>query len=161
MPWLDSITVTPTHGTFLPSSFQDLLQHRIDLAGLDPRYYHTLVNIEVAPDGASAVLQVHTEPIEPFNLTRTLRMHDGTPVAHVRVVDDTGAVLAEGQYAVPLQQGQTVAVGTDYYLVTAIAWPNRDANGVAAGDLDWQQATVTPTPAPVMLPTLSNDQSTG
>lgn len=155
MPWLDTITVT---GNFLPTSFQDLLQQRIDLAGLDPRYYHTLVSVQVAPDGSSAVLQVHTEPIDPLNMGRTLRVHDGTPLAHVRVIDTTGTVLVEGQYAAPLQQGQTVAVGADYYLVTGVSWPNRDVNGIATGNVDWQQATVTATTAPVMLPSLSAEQ---
>lgn len=158
MPWLDTITVLPDTGTFLPTTFQDLLQQRIDLGGLDPRYYHTLVGVQVAEDGSSAQLQVVTEPIDPLNLTRTLRVHDGTPLAHVRVVDDTGTVLMEGQYTAPLQPGQMVAIGADYYLVTVVAWPNRGAGGVSSGAVDWQLVTVTAASSPSMLPSLSAEQ---
>jgi hypothetical protein len=157
MPWLDVVTV---YGTgFLPTTFSDLLQRRITLDGLDPRYYHTLVAVAVADDGNSAALQIYTEPIDPLRLTRALRVHDGTPLAHVRVVTDDGTVLSEGQYVAPLQHGQTVAVGQDHYVVTDIAWPHRNGGDTAVGELDWQQATVVPTPSPTMLPQLAAEQA--
>jgi hypothetical protein len=159
MSWLDTITITAPSGGFLPTTFQDLLQRRITLDGLDPRYYHTLVAVAVADDGGSAALQILTEPIDPLNLTRTLRVHDDTPLAHVRVVGEDGSVLCEGQYTAPLQHGQTVAVGQDYYLVTEIAWPNRTNRTANPGELDWQQATVIPAVPPTMLPDLSPEQA--
>lgn len=155
MPWLDVITVT---GDFIPTTFSDLLQRRISLDGLDPRYYHTLVAVQVADDGQSAALQIYTEPIDPLRLDRALRVHDGTPLAHVRVVTDDGTVLSEGQYVAPLQHGQTVAIGQDYYLVTDITWPHRGGGDTAVGEIDWQQATVIPTPSPTMLPELAAEQ---
>ena len=82
-----------------------------------------------------------------------LRVIDATPPAHVRVLDDAGQVLHEGQHAAPLRHDQPVQIGGRRYLVSGLDWPGRDiATGVCRGDVDWQHVTVRPTEPPPTLP---------
>ena len=148
------IAVQPNgSGGFQPDSFAELLQREIHLPGLDPRYTHTLVDVVVAADRDSAELKVQSQPPATLSLDRSLRVVSGTPTAWVRVVDQVGTTLAEGQFPAPLRPSQRVAVGDDQYLVQAVSWPGRDPQtGVCTGGIDWQVATVLAQPRPATIP---------
>jgi hypothetical protein len=149
------VVITPDiPGGFRPDTFHHLLQLRIMLPGLDTRYIHTLIGAQVAGDGDSAELTVHSEAIAPTNLTEGLRFLNGTPMARVRVLDPDGvSLLAETQLNAPLREGQRIAIGDDEYQVMTTDWPGRDrATGVCHGDVDWQHAYAWPAEAPAALP---------
>lgn len=153
MAFTARITVYPdVPGGFGPGSFTDLVQHEVDLPGLDSTWTHTLIAVSVAGDGGSADLTVVSEPSAAMSLTHHLRVV-GTPAAHVRVVDTSGATLVETATAAPLYEGQTVAVGDRHFLVQSVGWPGRHPEtGACAGDLDWQHVTVTEQPRPAVAP---------
>jgi hypothetical protein len=140
-------------GLFNPDSFDGLLRTRITLPGLDPTWQHTLLDVVVAEDGASAELVVESEP-EVATAVEGIRLVDGTPPAKVRVVDETGARLAETALPAPLIEGQEIELGGTHYRVVEIAWPNRhpDSRSCLRGDYDWQVATVVPAPRPPVTP---------
>lgn len=141
-------------GGFTPSSFADLLQHEIHLPGLDPAWTHTLVAVAVAEDRSSAELAVVSEPLTALSLDRNVRIVNGTPAAHVRVVTVGGVVLAESTYPAPLYISQEVEIGGTHYLVQSVDWPGRHPElGVCEGDIDWQHAVVVEQPRPAPLPT--------
>lgn len=154
------VTVRPDVGRFQPTSFRELLQRRIELPGLDRVWNHTLVDVQVAPDGSSAELTVHSEPVHALSLDRGLRVVQGVPAAHVRVHDEAGQVLAETRLAAPLQPGQEVELGGVAHRVVGIpTWPGRHPDtGHCAGDLDWQHVTVRSSPRPVVAPTAVDEQ---
>lgn len=157
MPLLARITIFPPQpGAFRPSTFQELVQHRIDMPGLDSRYQHTLLAAEVADDGNSAELLVHSEPVAALSLDRHMRPVYGTPETRIRALDEAGQELAAGTFAAPLQLGQEVKVGEDHYHVAGVDWPYRNEHGVCIGELDWQYVTLQPSPQPLMQPTLDD-----
>lgn len=153
------VTVFPDVGRFQPASFRELLQRRVELPGLDRVWEHTLTGVTVAPDGSSAELTVHSEPVHALSLDRGLRVVQGVPAAHVRVHDESGTVLAETRLAAPLQPGQQVELGgVVHHVVGMPSWPGRHPDtGVCAAGLDWQHVTVRPNPQPPHVPTASNE----
>ncbi len=158
------VTVRPDAGRFQPGSFRELLQRRVELPGLDRVWNHTLIDVQVAPDGNSAELTVHSEPVHALSLDRGLRVVQGVPPAHVRVHDEHGQVLIETRLAAPLHPGQQVEVGGITHQVVGVpTWPGRHPEtGHCAGDLDWQHVTVRPNPRPVVAPTaVNNEQGAG
>lgn len=145
---------------FLPSTFTDLLQQRIGMPGLDPAYEHTLVDVQVADDGAVAVLTVRSEPVAPLDLDQYPTLLGGVG-AHVRVVGPDGAVITQGRYPAPLVTGGHVTAGDVLYRVVGTAWPLRDAStGTVTGDYDWQYATVVPADPPPPLPVATESSVT-
>jgi hypothetical protein len=132
-------------GGFRTNSFDHLLQKQVELAGLDHRYIHTLIDAAVADDGDSVELTIHSQPRAPKDLTVAFRVINGTPAAAVRAVTPDGEVLAEAHLPAPLQAGQRVQIGQNEYSVVRTNWPGRDpATGVCTGDLDWQHCEVHP-----------------
>jgi hypothetical protein len=153
------IPAQPTGGGgFLPTSFGEWLQSRVQCPGLDPAFWHVLVAVTVAADRNSAELTIHSEPKAPLYLDRHLRPVTGTPEARVRVLDETGIELFAGCHHAPLQPGQQVRIGADDYQVLTVDWPHRNEYGMCVGELDWQHATVTPVPQVPMVPSLDPEQ---
>ncbi|WP_447010003.1 hypothetical protein [Saccharothrix hoggarensis] len=135
--------MTPDRGTFLPTSFSELLQRAIVLPGLDPSWEHTLIDIAVAEDGGSAELTMSSSPPEVPGMVGGLRLTHGSPTAAIRVYDGAGVLLSEGRYPAPLREGQEIAVGDVHYRVVSTAWPGRDpATGACLGAVDWQHVVV-------------------
>jgi hypothetical protein len=152
MPLTIKVTVVPEQFPFAPTSFQEMLQRSVKLPGLDPAWQHTLVHVDVAPDGLSAEVTVVSAPDVVPQMVEGLRVDYGSPTAHVRVFDMAGTQLSEGRFPAPMQVGQKIAVGDTEYLVTGQDWPGRDPNsGVCAGDVDWQHVVVG---APIVPPPL-------
>ena len=143
-------SISPGHrdGRFQPNSFDHLLQTAVMAPGLDPGYEHRLIDVQVAKDGRSADVTVHSTPVaRTRQLGRAFRVVNGTPTAKVRCVshENPAEVLAELQLDAPLQPGQRVAFGEDEYLVVRDEWPHRDPDtGVCAGGFDWQHAYLSP-----------------
>jgi hypothetical protein len=148
------ITVYPdVEGGFTPAAFVDLLQHHIALPGLDPAWAHTLIDVQVAGDGGSAELTVHSQRPDAPSLDRSLRVLTGTPPARVRAITSDGEVLAESTYPAPLYQGQEVEIGGQHYLVESVDHPDRDpVSGCVVGGLDWQVAVVRLEARPAVVP---------
>lgn len=135
-------------GGFPDHAFADLLQRHVHIPGLDQAWHHTLINVTVASDRASATLTVQSEPVAAVRVDQHLRVVQGVPPAWVRVHDQSGQVLAEAALSAPLQPGQTVEVGGVVHHVSADPhWPGRHPDtGMCVGDKDWQHVTVTPAP---------------
>lgn len=144
--------VRPNLGVFAPMSFAELLQSRISMPGLDPLWRHTLVDVKIGEGGAYAELTVVSEPPPARPVDTALRVVNHTPPARVRVIDEGGNVLHEGDHPTPFRNGQHVEVGGKRYRVAKVAWPGRNRRGVCTGDLDWQHVTVTEAEPPVLLP---------
>jgi hypothetical protein len=140
-------------GGFNPDTFDHLLQHQVELAGLDNRYIHTLIDAQVIEDGNAAELTIHSEPHHPQSLTHAFRILHGTPPAAVRAISTDGDVLAEVQLPAPLQAGQRVQIHEQEYVVHRVEWPHRHPEtGICAGELDVQHAIVHPVRAMPKLP---------
>ncbi|MGH3828241.1 MAG: hypothetical protein ACRDQX_13890 [Pseudonocardiaceae bacterium] len=141
-------------GGYQPDSFTDLLHHEIHLPGLDKSWTHTLIDVTIAADRASAQLTVHSTPHTAVNLDRGLSVVTWQPKAHIRAHGDTGAVLTETTLDAPLHAGQLVTVGGVHYRVAPeITYPHRGEGGCTArGDLDWQHVTLQPDPQPPHQP---------
>lgn len=130
---------------FNENTFDHLLQQQVELAGLDHRYIHTLIDAQVIEDGNAAELTIHSQPHQIKNLTHGFRVLHGTPAASVRAVHTDGQILAEVQLPAPLQAGQRVQIHDTEYVVHRVEWPHRHPEtGVCAGELDVQLATVHP-----------------
>ncbi len=140
------ITLSPDiPGGFRPTTFDHLLQHRIELPGLDRQHVHTLIHADVAADGNAAELTIHSEPIAPLSLDQGIRFVNGTPHARVKAVTPDGEELAAVQLMAPLRKGQRVAIGESEYVVADTGWPLRHPRtGVCSGEIDWQHATLIP-----------------
>jgi hypothetical protein len=145
--------VRPDVGVFAPVSFAELLQSRITMPGLDPRWSHTLVDVRIGEGGAYAELTVMSEPPAARPVDTALRVIDHTPPAHVRVVDVDGVVLHEGQHSAPFRHDQPLQIGGKRYTVVGLDWPGRDIrSGVCSGDIDWQEVRVAEADQPARLP---------
>lgn len=153
-------TITPgvhpdNGGGYQPDSFRELLHHEIQLPGLDRAWSHTLIDVTVADDRASAQLVVHSAQELAMNLDHGLSVVTAQPKAHVRAHDADGNLLAEVKLDAPLQPGQLVTARGDLYRVGPdVTYPYRAPTGCCArGSLDWQHVTLVPDPRPAHEPT--------
>ncbi|MCW2900915.1 MAG: hypothetical protein JWO67_3180 [Streptosporangiaceae bacterium] len=138
---------------FTPTSFSDLLQQQVSFPGLDQSYVHTLVGVDVAPDGSRAELMIHSEPMHRVQLGAAMRPSFGAPPARIKAFDTDGNELHIGSHPSPLRVFEMVAIGDLHYRVAATDWPNRDPNtGACVGDIDWQHVVLQPIPNPVPEP---------
>lgn len=147
-------------GGYQAGSFRELLHHEITMPNLDKGWAHTLIDVEVAPDRASARLTIHSTPDPAVNLDHGFSVVTWQPKAHVRAHDQGGNVLAEVKLDAPLHAGQPVVAGGDHYRVAAdITYPNRDpASGACPrGALDWQHVTLHPDPPAPHQPTAAQE----
>lgn len=111
---------------FRSDSFAELVGMRVHVPGLDHRYPHTLVGVDVAPDGMSARLSLRTRLERGHDLAAHLTIAPMTPEARVRVVDDeTGVVWHDGTHQAPLVVGDTHRVNGAAVRVVSVSWPNR------------------------------------
>lgn len=151
------VIVTPDVGQFRSTTFDDLLRKGIHQPGLDPQWRHTLIGVQVAPDGSHAELTIHSEPHIATSLTNELRIVSWEPDARVRAHDEDGNELAAVALPAPLRVGERVTVGPDTYRVTREpTWPHRDPNtGRCKDTIDWQHVVLTPDPQPAHTPTLT------
>jgi hypothetical protein len=153
-----TITVTTAPevpGSLRPDAFEHLLHLAIDCPALDAAWTHTLIDYQVALDGNSARLTVHSAPPRGVSLTHGIRLVSWVPAAHVKAHAPDGTELAAVRLNAPLQPGQPIEIGDKAYLVSGEpTWPHRDPEtGVCRGDIDWQHVTVTEAVAPLRAPT--------
>lgn len=143
---ITTITLTGAHAL----GWGPLPGQQVHVPGLDPSFVHTVRDITVSEDRASTMLTVDTVRPPTLDLIQHLSvLGDGRAKAAVRAVHaETGAVLAEGRYDAPLQQGQDVWIGGAPYTVSSVEFPHRHPEyGTAPRDqVDWQVATVAPQP---------------
>ncbi|MFC0438775.1 hypothetical protein [Kutzneria buriramensis] len=141
-----TITITPPHGLFLPTSFSEHIGRQVRVQGLDHRYEHTLTGVQVADDGARATLTIQTRPPHRIEVQHYLAVLNDAPHANIRVVHaDTGEQLAEARLHAPLAVGAEVLVAGDPHTVVEAGWPSRDPDtGASTADVDQQLVLVRP-----------------
>lgn len=132
------------HVGFLPDAFTDAIQQRVHVPGLDAEHDHLLLAVQISADRKRATLTIDTHRPWHRELTAHVSAFYG-PHAHVRAfVDDQ--LVAENRLDAPAQVGETVYVNGEPHQVLAVEHPNRDENGSAGLERDWQHITLRPTP---------------